>query len=207
MMPLSPARGRHGLTRDVLRTSVPEAGQPSQRADWARPSEPVEASRLRSPPRSVFCRVKNSYCTLTWVERCATIPLDPRFGTRIETKEGLVLGETTRYETQIGVTSSMVEGLETSQEPNGRTREEGSDLAAGPRCDPSKPRRDISQLASEHGPVRRLWHDLMPPRRAGSAYRPLASREMPRRSAAGRTSSLSASLSTVRRLGWRPPFS
>jgi hypothetical protein len=88
MMRLSPSRGRCGLTRDVLRTSVLEAGQPSQRADWARPSEPAEASRLRSPPRSVLCHVKSSYGTLTWTERCATIPLDPRFGMWIEAKKG-----------------------------------------------------------------------------------------------------------------------
>jgi hypothetical protein len=36
MMWRSSARRRRGLTRDVSRTSVPEAGQPSQRADWAR---------------------------------------------------------------------------------------------------------------------------------------------------------------------------
>jgi hypothetical protein len=34
MMWWSSARRRHGLARDVLRTSVPVAGQPSQRADW-----------------------------------------------------------------------------------------------------------------------------------------------------------------------------
>lgn len=37
MMRPSSARRRHGQTRDVSRTSVSEAGQPSQRADWARP--------------------------------------------------------------------------------------------------------------------------------------------------------------------------
>jgi hypothetical protein len=74
------------------------------------------------------------------------------------------------------------------------------------RREPSKPRRDSS---SRRGTVScgACGIDLMPPRRAGPAYRLSVSGEMPRRSAAGRISSLSASFNTVRRLGWRPPFS
>jgi|HubBroStandDraft_3_1064219.scaffolds.fasta_scaffold89132_2 hypothetical protein len=33
---------------------------------------------------------------------------------------------------------SRMEEFETSQEPNGRTREEGSDAAVTPRCDPGQ---------------------------------------------------------------------
>ena len=36
IMGRSSARRRHGLTRDVSRTSVSEAGQSSPRADWVR---------------------------------------------------------------------------------------------------------------------------------------------------------------------------
>jgi hypothetical protein len=157
MMALSPARGRRGLTRGVLRTSVPGAGQPSQRADWARPSEPAEASRLRSPPGSVLCHVKNGYGTLTWTKRCATIPPDPKSRNADRDKEGGGFGETTPV--RGAALASTHRGRRAYRLPRNRMGGQGKRVRiswpAPPRTEQASTR---FKLASRHGLVRRLWH-------------------------------------------------
>jgi hypothetical protein len=54
MIGRSSARRRHGLTRGVLRTNVPVAGQPHRGPAGARLPEPEEASRPRSPTWSAL---------------------------------------------------------------------------------------------------------------------------------------------------------
>jgi hypothetical protein len=161
MIPLSLARGRRGLTRNVLRTNVPEAGQPSQRADWARPSEPVEAYQLRSQPWSVLCLVKNGYGTLTWTKRCATIPFDPKIR-NADRHEPWGFGWLNQPP-HATVLSYFSKGGGFKDFPGTEWADKGRGF--GSRSQPPlRPEqasaRHLLQLASEHGPVRRLWHDI-----------------------------------------------
>jgi hypothetical protein len=84
MIRLSSARRRRGLTRDVLRTSVSVAGQPSQRAGWGATAQaggglPAAVCRPGRPS----CRWWGSFVVgfLTGLQHCATITSGRRYGT------------------------------------------------------------------------------------------------------------------------------
>ena len=138
----SSARRRHGPARDVLRTNVLVAGQPSQRVGWGaiaragvglsggcrRPSRPScrrPAPLLADWMRTVRSREYES--GLTGSPQCATIAFGPRYG--MMSDRHMVRQVDSRMSCLNCIEGG---GAKTSQEPNGRTREEGSDRGRPP---------------------------------------------------------------------------
>lgn len=168
MMAKSSARRRHGPARDVLRTNVPVAGQPSQRVGWgataraggglpaavADPVGPRAGSSARCEQSTASCSriggvthvsgLRGS--TLTASRRSATITLGPRSGT-VSDWHTVWSGRSKPY-----VPSNRIEGggVKTSQEPNGRTREEGSDRGHPPPRGRTSCGVALVCLASQH---------------------------------------------------------
>ncbi len=175
MIVRSSARRRHGPARDVLRTNVPVAGQPSRRVGWgataraggglpdavADPVGPrvgslaraVELATHQVGPRikpashiGISSRVGGRMAhSLTGLSLCATINFDPRSGT-VSGPRMVWPGINDHMSRR--VTPRVEE--KTSREPNGRTREEGSDRGHPPPRGRTSYDVALVCLASEH---------------------------------------------------------
>lgn len=76
---------------------------------------------------------------LTPIEHCATITFGPRFGTVRDPLVRFVAVKSGRSSSAEELISSRVEEIhKTSREPNGRTREEGSDDRGNPAVAPER---------------------------------------------------------------------
>ena len=150
MIVKSSARRRHGPARDVLRTNVPVVGQPSQRAGWgataraggglpaavADPVGPRAGGPISVRLTGLGLLVGGCELGLTGPPQCATIAFGPRSGT--------ISGRRTvgQVEEPCALSNRIKGGgAKTSQEPNGRTREEGSDRGHPPATGPNELRR------------------------------------------------------------------
>ena len=137
-MRLSSARGGWSA-RDVLRTIVPAVDQPSTEGRFgARLRESEEASRPRLQTLPALVRDKQDCKTftvgiLTPIKHCATITFGRKFGTASDPFMGFVAVQSSRSSTEKLISSRVEEIHKTSREPNGRTREEGSDDRGNPR--------------------------------------------------------------------------
>jgi hypothetical protein len=161
MMWKSSVRRRRDPTRDVLRTSVPADGQPSQRVGWGATARagggPPVAVADPVGPRAGHPRDSRHQCLGRCFSSLDRRPPIVRLSLLIRDPERMM-----DHDIWFGWTKSNLcafesaikgGGAKTSREPNGRTREEGSDRSHPPAARPSELRRDAcSTRAGAQGP-------------------------------------------------------